>query len=109
MVQDFVKNLNNRFDKRTLSIDLPKAFDNMKGKDAKFEFVLTSTIQPLKLHYDHNIVKKSIAYIFWQEEYKKLTPWKNAETRAEDARKLYKEILNFDDVQVIKGDEETSI
>ena len=44
MVYDFVKNLNSRFDKRTLALDLPKAFDNMRGKDAKFEFVVTSTI-----------------------------------------------------------------
>ena len=44
MVKDFVANLNKRFSKQTLSIDLPKAFDNMKGKDAKFEFVVTSTI-----------------------------------------------------------------
>ena len=51
MVKDFVKTLVNRFDKRTLAVQIPDALDQMKGKDTNFEMVVTSTIQPLKLHY----------------------------------------------------------
>ena len=51
MVRDFVKTLNVRFSKETLSVQMPEALEQMKGKDANFEVLVSSTIQPLKLHY----------------------------------------------------------
>ena len=69
MVSDLVKTLTNRFDKTTLTVEIPKAFKMMQGTDAKFEMVTTSTLQPCILHYKHNIVTYSIAYIFWNSEY----------------------------------------
>ena len=69
MVRDFKKTLTNRFDKRTLLVEIPSALDNMRGRDANFEMVISNTIQPLKMLYQYKIVKYKIAYIFWNKEY----------------------------------------
>ena len=58
------------------------------------------------MHYEHNIVEKSIAYIFWVDEYDYLAAWRNAEQRAEIAREFYKEVLKFNDVKVFEGKSE---
>ena len=44
--------------------------------------VISNTIQPVKLFYEHNLVTETIAYIFVNEECKTLT-YKDAKSRAE--------------------------
>ena len=63
------------------------------------------------MHYEHNIVEKSIAYIFWVDEYEgdALGSWKNAKQRAETAQKFYKEVLEFDEVKVFEGKSEEEV
>ena len=64
MIEDFVDTMAKKYDKETLALKLPDAFDNLKGSDAKLEMIQSSTIQPVNLFYDHNRVTNSIAYIF---------------------------------------------
>ena len=44
--------------------------------------VISNTIQPLKLHYEHNIIKRKVAYIFVCTEYdEQLSQWDKAKER----------------------------
>ena len=44
MVKDIVNTLLEKFDRDTLTIQLPKALEHLKGKDAEFEMVTSNTI-----------------------------------------------------------------
>ena len=67
-----------------MALELPDAFEHLKGKDAKFEMSISNTLQPLNLFYGHNVVTDSIAYVFVNTESKGL-PYKNAVGRGKDA------------------------
>ena len=64
MVDDITDTLVHRFDRSSLTLKIPGAFEHLKGKDANFEMVTSNTLQPLSINYHHNIVTNSIAYIF---------------------------------------------
>ena len=70
MIKDISDIMINRFEKVTFSVLIPRAFDDMKGKDVNFEMVASNTLQPLRLIYSHNIVTRSIATIFVHTECK---------------------------------------
>ena len=53
-----------RFNKDTLKLVIPSAFDHLRGTDAKIEMSVSNTMQPLSLLYGHNIITDSIGYIF---------------------------------------------
>ena len=44
MIEEFVDTMAKRFNKETLTLSLPDAFDNLKGRDAKMEMVISNTI-----------------------------------------------------------------
>ena len=44
MVKDIVHTFMNKFDRDTMSIQLPDAFDHMKGSDTNFEMVTSNTL-----------------------------------------------------------------
>ena len=44
MITNITDTLKNRFDRDTLTIQLPQAFDHLKGEDALFEMVTSNTI-----------------------------------------------------------------
>ena len=64
MMAEIAKRMENRFDKNSFFLSIPKMFDDMVGVDADFEMIASQTLQHLKLEYKHNIVTKSIAIIF---------------------------------------------
>ena len=64
MVAEIAQTLSQEYDIETLSIQLPKVFNYMKGEDAQFEIVTSPTMQPLRLMYNHNKVTKTVAHIF---------------------------------------------
>ena len=68
MVSDVTNTLLNRFDRNTLTLRIPAAFEHLKGKDANFEMVTSNTLQPLNINYHHNIITQSVAYIFVSEK-----------------------------------------
>ena len=63
---------------------------------------ISNTIQPVNLHYAHNLVTDSIAYIFVNTECKGL-PYRNAEDRGKQAKTLFNEVLEFQKVEVFKN------
>ena len=94
MITNITDTLKNKFDRDTLSIQLPQAFDHLKGEDTSFEMVTSNTIQPVRLCYKHNIVTHSIAMVFVNTHCKGIQ-YKNAVERGEQACKLFKEELEF--------------
>ena len=74
MVSQIVDTMVNRFDKNTLTLEVPHAFEHLKGmeqrgkKSNNIEMVVSSTLQPLRLYYAHNIATKKISYIFVNTE-----------------------------------------
>ena len=97
MIEDFENMLTNDFSKETLSIEIPKALNHLKAKDVKFETVKSKTLQPLSMIYSHNIVTRTIAYIFINTESRGLI-YKNAKERGNMAIELFKGILEFHEV-----------
>ena len=97
MIKDITEMLTTDFDKEYLSIEIPKAFENLKGRDAKFEMVTSNSLQPLHMIYEHNIVTRTIAYIFINTECKGLQN-KNAQERGNKAIELFKGVFEFEEV-----------
>ena len=99
MVEEIVATMNGRFDKDTLKLTIPAAFEHIKGSDAKLEMSVSNSVQPLSLCYGHNIVTHSIGYIFVNTESKGL-PYTDAAIRGSLAKALLKDILQFKYVEV---------
>ena len=84
-----------------MSIKVPQIFENLKGKDAKFELVQSPTLQSLKMILSHNIVTKKIAYVFINSECRGI-PYKNALIRGKNAYRLFDEIFEFEEVHTLR-------
>ena len=94
MINELADTLKNSFNKDTLALEIPHAFEHFKGRDTKLELVLSNTIQPLKLHYAHNIVTKKIAYIFVNTKYQDII-YQNVDERLEFCIELFRDLLGF--------------
>jgi hypothetical protein len=53
-----------QFDIASLTLRVPDVFDSFSGQDASFEILVSGTAQVLKLHFEGDLVVKSIAVIF---------------------------------------------
>ena len=80
---------------------MPQAFDHLKGEDASFEMVTSNTIQPVRLCYRQNIITHSVAMIFVSTHCKGIQ-YRNAVGRGEQALKLFKEELKYQEVHLFK-------
>ena len=95
MMEEVAERMENRFDKNSFTLSIPKMFDDMIGVDADFEMISSQTLQHLKLVYEHNLVTKTIAIIF-------VCPYGDVDyvSKGKAARKLFKVELKFMKVQV---------
>ena len=86
MAKDVSNALNRSYEKKTFSLKFPEALDFLHD----IEKVTSSTLQPLRLFYEHNAVTHSIAVIFVNKA-------KDAVSikKGKKARKLFREELNF--------------
>ena len=64
MVKEISDVMKERFDRNTLSLRIPQAFDQLKSKDAEFEMVTSNLLQPLAIFFKDKIVTESMAAIF---------------------------------------------
>ena len=94
--------MNQRFDRTTLGLHIPSAFEQLKGKDANFEMVTSNLLQPLRLFFSYNIVTNSIAHIFVNTHCNGLK-YENASLNGELAGKLFKNVLKFQGVTIHKN------
>ena len=91
--------MEHRYDKDKLGLQLPEAFDNLKGKKLDFEMVKSNSLQPINLIFESNIVTRSIAYIFVNSECNGLD-YRNARGKGEMVYELFKDILLFKEVTI---------
>ena len=64
MVRDLISTFEHRFNPQTLMLNIPEAFEHLKGSDANFEMVTSNTIQSTRMEYNQNIITESRAVIF---------------------------------------------
>ena len=57
----------------------PDVFESLKGTDNNFEIVTSSTLKPLRMFYEHNLVRILRGYIFVQESVEGLGDWEGTE------------------------------
>ena len=72
------------------------------------EMSISNTVQPLKLFREHQVVDYSIAYVFVNTRSKDLV-YKNAKQRGEEAKILFEEVLQFDEVEVCEDLEKAKV
>ena len=89
----------NKYDRINLSIQFPLVFEQLKGTDADFEMVTSNTIQPIKLLYQYNVVKKKFAAIFVNTKVWQLQ-WSQAVEKGAEAKKLFRETFEFQENEV---------
>ena len=94
MVEELVQMLSKKCDRDTMTIELPYAFQNMVGKDANYEIVTSSTIQPILLSYSHNVANHTIAYIFVNTGCKELE-YTDHQLKKDCSVELYSKWLEF--------------
>ena len=89
----------NKLAQETLSVEMPYVFDQIKGEDANYEYVTSSTIQPVRLFYQHKMVSRKIAVVFVTTE-NNGQRYTDAHARGEIAQEIFEELLEFDEVKV---------
>ena len=107
MVHDTKNALEQRFDKKTLTLEIPKVFEFLKGQDANFELTTSSTLQTLELPYRDNIVAKSHALVFQTDELSrpgcKTREYTNSAENGELAVTVFEDYFKFDKVELIQN------
>ena len=106
MISDAKEALESRFNKKNLKLQIPQAFEHLKGKDVNFEMITSSSMQQLELQYQHNIAVKTHAVIFVHDHLARL-PFKpieyiESEEKIKMANDMFKDIFGFDEVEICK-------
>ena len=99
MVEEIVATMENRFNKDTLRLEIPRTFENIKLDHEKIEIASSSTLQPLNLVFGHNVITDTIGYIFVNTGSKGLR-YKNAVERGNYAKLMLEGILKFKEVEL---------
>lgn len=96
MANELANIYNHKYDIKYLLLKLPDCFDDLDSSDANMEMIASSTIMPIRLPCDHNIVNHSEAIIFLND-YKvdKFNFGKKVLDIAPIAKKLLKDELAF--------------
>ena len=66
-MRDVVDLLTQEFDRSTLSVTIPKALQTLTARSCDYQIVKPDHIQPIRLNFEHNTVRKAIAMIFVNE------------------------------------------
>ena len=93
MIFDLSKAINERFDKKTLTLHIPKIFEFLQGNDVDFEMTASSTLQNLELPYLDNIVVESHGIVLQTDQLKRNDLEPLVYTNSEKHSKLAIELL----------------
>ena len=108
---DITRTIATKYDPNTLSLQIPYAFENFRASTPQCELWTNNTIQPIKLFYSRHISTNDLAVIFvntgcssagedQSQNEENTIGWTDANERGETARQLFKDVLNFYDVNV---------
>ena len=107
MMNDARSAIVHRFDRKTLKLEIPAVFEQLKGQDVNFEMITTNTLQKLELQYRDNIVAQSKGIIFVTDRIErpgcKPRMYDNSDKNGDTAMKILKEIFKFDVVEFIEN------
>ena len=92
-----VKHFENSFNKLDLTFELPLRLVEIELQGKGIEVVKSNTIQPLKLIYSHNIIRKGIASIFVNTRCDKCI-YPDAVEKGNLAARIFTDALNFNKV-----------
>ena len=92
MVPEIVYTFENNYNKDDLTLKIPEIFQEISTKDARMELVTSNTLCPLKLFFSHNLVTKTIAYIFCNTNCNGVE-YNDAEVAREYASDLFNNVL----------------
>ena len=95
--QGLIHEMETRYSTDTLAFDIPMQLGGIEKMAPEVEIIKSNTLQPLKLFYQHNIVNRSIAYIFVNTKCNGL-PYENALKKGKHASRIFNEILEFKEV-----------
>ena len=98
MVEDIMNTLTTKVDKMKFTVELPSVLDDMQGRDTALEMITSSPLQPLKLHFCHNLVIKTFALVFVGSNYRGRVI-EDFVKKAKAARQLFEGPLKFDKVR----------
>ena len=101
MCADLRQLFNDRFDRQTLKLEIPKVFDQLKATDAQFEMVTSNTLQQLSLVCQKNKVTQAHGVVFVNTKCKDLT-FEDAESKGDLALDILVEELQLDDHQIYR-------
>ena len=62
MIPGIVDKFVEKYEKDSFSVLFPNVLAGMQGKD--FEVILSNSLQPVRLFYEHNVAKQTIGAIF---------------------------------------------
>ena len=86
-----------QYSPNNLVFDIPRQLADIESEAPEVEIIKSNSLQPLKLVYAHNIVQRSIAYIFVNTECNGLS-YEQALEKGVQASKMFNEILHFKEV-----------
>ena len=67
LAQDVINILKDKFDRPTLSLTVPNIFEHLTRASNDYELVTSPFVQPVRLNFEHKIVRKAVAIIFVNE------------------------------------------
>ena len=85
-----------------MTLPIPGCFADLSSKDANLEMMVANTIQPMKLPYVANVVKRAIGIIFNNYD-KKDALYDHQAQRTKTAEKLLEGELDCEDVHEFTG------
>ena len=96
MVKDITDMMTSEYSNDTLSLKVPDCFDYLTAKDGdtKFETVTSNGLQPLNMIFSHNVVTKTVAYIFTFDECRGCKV-KGVKERGNKAIELFQGVFEF--------------
>ena len=67
-----------------MTCTFPDVLESLQGTDNNFEMVTSSTLRPLKMFYEHNVVRILRGYVFAQEGLEGFGNWTGNEIQGHD-------------------------
>ena len=114
MVDELTRSFITSLNRNNFTCNFPDLLiDDLIKKDSKFEMSKSTTLQTLKLQYNHNIVSGSTAIIFVTTKLVRpnLEPiiYGNIDNLTEKTEIIFRDYLKFDNVEIFKDFSKTDI
>ena len=94
-----MKNFQQQYDKKTLTLEFPKILSQLKGSDSKLEIMQSTLLQPMRIDVSGNKPIQPKLFIFVNHTLKrdglKEIVYDNADKRAKAFEMMFREVFKF--------------